>query len=72
MAKPSGSSYLTGSAGNLVTWWQGRLMEMGFHVAVDGLFGGDTREQTIAFQKKYQLVPDGIAGYNSVSAMLFY
>ncbi len=72
MAKPSGSSYITDSTGNLVTWWQGRLMEMGFHVDVDGLFGGDTREQTIAFQNKYQLAPDGIAGYNSISAMLFY
>ncbi len=72
MAKASGNGYVTGSSGNLVTWWQGRLMEMGFHLTVDGLFGVESRNQTMAFQQKYQLTQDGIAGFNSISAMLFY
>lgn len=71
-AKQTESGYQTGSTGNLVSWWQGRLTEMGFHNTVDGFYGSKTRKQTIAFQKKYQLAADGIAGYNSISAMLLY
>lgn len=68
-AKKADTAYRTGSTGRLVRWWQKRLCEMGFVTATDGSFGADTRKKTVAFQKKYQLTADGIAGYHSLGRM---
>ena len=71
-AKKSGNTYVVGSKGELVGWWQKRCNEvLGRNIAVDKLFGKNTRTSTIAVQKKFGLTQDGIAGYNSIQ-MLFY
>lgn len=69
-AKKTDSGYTIGSTGNLVTWWQNCLTEIGYPVKADHFFGNATRKQTLAFQKKYQLTADGIAGYQSLTAMI--
>ena len=38
------------------------LLEEGFDVATDGVFGPNTRDAVIAYQKKHGLTADGIAG----------
>ena len=38
------------------------LLKEGFDVATDGVFGANTRDAVIAYQKKHGLTPDGIAG----------
>ena len=61
-----------GSTGNLVKWWQQRLNDiMNLNLEVDGKFGKSTRTATIEFQKRFGLVVDGIAGYNTIQ-MAFY
>lgn len=71
-AKKSGLVWKVGSSGYLVKWWQGRCNDiLGHNQKEDGLFGKNTRAETIALQKKLNLAPDGIAGYNSIS-MVFY
>lgn len=70
-AKSSNSSYVTGSTGELVSWWQTRLNEMGFATKIDGKYGTDTRKKTLQMQKKYKLLVDGIAGYNSISTAFY-
>ncbi len=64
--------FFVGSTGELVKWWQQRLNEvMGLELEVDGKFGKATRVATVAFQKRFNLDDDGIAGYNTIQ-MAFY
>jgi lysozyme len=70
-AKSTDTGYTTGSIGAVVTWWQIRLNEMGFATKIDGKFGRDSRKKTIQMQKKYNLVADGIAGYDSISTVFY-
>ena len=39
------------------------LLKEGFDVATDGIFGRNTRDVVIAYQKKHGLTADGIAGH---------
>lgn len=70
-AKNIDSKYVTGSTGELVIWWQTRLNEMDYSTKIDGKFGKDTRRRTLQMQKKYNLVADGIAGYNTISSAFY-
>ncbi|QYO68177.1 peptidoglycan-binding domain-containing protein [Leptolyngbya sp. 7M] len=44
----------------------------GFHVAVDGVFGPETQGAVVAFQHAVGLVPDGIVGPATASALGLY
>lgn len=64
--------YNVGSSGQVVKWWQRRCNEILSHSQdVDGLYGRNSRDETIAVQQNLNLAIDGIAGYNSIQA-LFY
>jgi len=52
-----------GDTGQAVTVIQQRLKNWNYYkYAVDGIFGKNTQDAVIAFQKKNNLVPDGIVG----------
>ena len=51
-----------GAKGDWVTIAQGRLVVAGYPIAVDGIFGPQTRAAVIAFQKAHGLTTDGIIG----------
>lgn len=71
-AKRSGETYVTGSVGQVVRWWQRRCNEiLGRSQAVDGKYGRAARAATIALQKRLNLAADGIAGYNSIQAAFY-
>lgn len=59
----------TGSRGPNVTTLQQRLNELGAKLAVDGIFGGGTRQAVVDFQSSKQLMPDGIVGPATWSAL---
>lgn len=65
------NGHRTYSKGNLVKYWQTRLSEMGYQTDIDGSYGPDTREKTIAMQKDYGLSADGVAGYNTLSTSFY-
>ncbi len=50
------------SSGEEVKQWQEFLKSQGFPIDVDGLFGPQTKDFTIQFQKNHELVADGIVG----------
>lgn len=59
-------------SGKTVAWVQTRITELGFNPGtIDGYFGQKTEAAVKAFQKQYNLVVDGIAGYNTLT-QLFY
>ncbi len=71
-AKNSGQRYLAGSSGHVVKWWQHRCNEiLGRRQAVDGLYGRNARNDTLALQRKLSLKVDGVAGYNSIQAAFY-
>ncbi len=57
-----GSTLRVGSSGQYVKDLQKMLNNAGFTLSVDGQFGQQTKNAVIAFQKKYNLAQDGIAG----------
>jgi peptidoglycan hydrolase-like protein with peptidoglycan-binding domain len=57
------SALRVGMRGERVAAWQSFLLGQGFDGGpTDGYFGEHTRDATIAFQRKYKIEPDGIAG----------
>lgn len=62
-----------GDVGPIVRTWQGLLCARGFTVKIDGNFGDDTRNNTIAFQKKGGADKgfDGIVGEETWNMGLF-
>lgn len=54
-----------GSKGDLVKIWQCFLVCRGYQLKIDGDFGSITEKYTIAIQKSYRLVQDGIVGKNT-------
>ena len=53
----------TGSKGVRVTQLQERLRELGYYAgAIDGAFGGQTRDAVVAFQRNNRLSADGMVG----------
>lgn len=60
------------STGEVVKWLQTRLNEcMNAGLSVNGEYDAATVKAVKAFQKQYNLVVDGVAGYNTIQ-MLFY
>ncbi len=51
-----------GSTGYDVAAWQQTLVDQGYSVAVDGVFGAETETATKAFQRSRSLTADGIVG----------
>lgn len=59
-----------GSTGSQVSEIQSRLKTWGYYNgAVDGIFGTQTRDAVIKFQKKNGLTPDGIVGSKTLAAL---
>lgn len=59
-----------GSSGKEVSQIQSRLKEWGYYNGqVDGIFGTQTRNAVIKFQKANGLEPDGIAGSKTLAAI---
>ncbi|MEO1691548.1 MAG: peptidoglycan-binding protein [Cyanobacteria bacterium J06631_6] len=59
-----------GSSGAAVLTLQTKLRDRGFNPGtVDGIFGRDTKQALIAFQRSVGLSPDGIAGKNTWAAL---
>lgn len=64
------AAYRQGSQGEVVKQIQTKLKNWGFYNgAVDGVFGGETKEAVIRFQKKNNLTADGVVGDNTLSAL---
>lgn len=59
---PTGQTLRSGSSGAAVKAMQSRLSQLGFFVAPDGAYGGNTHHAVMAFQKFYGLGRDGVAG----------
>ena len=71
-AKRVGLAWKVGTTGSVVKWWQRRCNEILGHVQdVDGLYGKNSRSETIALQRHLNLVQDGVAGYNSIQAVFY-
>lgn len=59
-----------GSSGNEVTQIQTKLKNWGYYFgSVDGVFGTQTKEAVIRFQKKNGLTADGVAGSATLAAL---
>lgn len=51
-----------GSKGEAVCTLQKKLVILGYKISVDGIYGADTRNAVIDYQRKHGLEKDGIAG----------
>lgn len=60
-----------GSEGKIVLWIQKVLKKLGFNLKVDGIFGETTKAKVKDFQKKNNLVVDGIIGDNTWKMLRF-
>lgn len=71
MAKvPSWPLISNGSSGKNVTALQCLLYYHGFNIAIDGIFGNGTAGAVRTFQQNHGLGVDGIAGQNTLLAMI--
>lgn len=59
-----------GSSGSEVTQIQTKLKNWGYYGgSVDGIFGSETRDAVVRFQKKNGLTADGVAGQATLAAL---
>ncbi len=61
-----------GMSGSDVMEIQAMLRKLGFRVAADGIFGPQTRQAVMEFQREYGLYPDGVIGAGTYAAMQRY
>lgn len=54
-----------GAKGNITRLIQERLNSVGFHISIDGIFGGGTENAVKVFQRNRGLSADGIVGRNT-------
>jgi hypothetical protein len=57
-----GTPLRQGSQGTHVRTIQQRLKDLGYAMTIDGIFGPGTREVVVAFQRKKNLLADGMVG----------
>jgi lysozyme len=50
------------ASGPAVTRWQQRMLELGFNLTADGVYGPDSKAACVAFQKDRGMSADGIVG----------
>lgn len=58
------------SRGDAVRRIQENLNAIGYHLAVDGIFGSKTRNAVVDFQRKHGLSADGIVGRNTWAKLI--
>ena len=58
-----------GDRGTAVTRLQQALADLGYDLAVDGIFGPDTRQCVLAFQRAHGLTADGVVGLLTRAAL---
>lgn len=63
------ATYSVGSKGSGVKTLQSKLKSKGYNLAVDGIFGQDTKRQVMKFQRDNGLSVDGIAGKQTHAAL---
>lgn len=59
-----------GSVGEDVKWLQWELVESGYKIDVDGIFGSQTNQALVSFQKSAKIEVDGIAGKETRKALI--
>ena len=67
---PTGTNLKVGDRNDDVRSLQMMLSTLGIPVAIDGIFGSQTKAAVIEFQRRFGLVADGIAG-NNTQAVLY-
>lgn len=58
-----------GATGTSVKWLQYELNQNGANLAVDGIFGNDTFNAVVAYQKAHGLAVDGIVGPKTIASL---
>jgi putative chitinase len=68
---PTGShpTVRMGDKGDAVVDLQNELIEAGYRLAVDGVFGAHTKEAVVDFQTRHGLSPDGVVGARTWAAL---
>ena len=59
-----------GSRGAYVTWLQKALINRGYKISADGIFGTQTKEALIKYQKSRGITADGICGAGTVKKII--
>ena len=59
-----------GSRGAYVTWLQKALINRGYKISADGIFGTQTKEALIKYQKSRGISADGICGAGTVKKII--
>ncbi len=59
-----------GSRGAYVTWLQKALINRGYKISADGIFGSKTKEALIKYQKSRGITADGIAGSATIKKII--
>ncbi len=60
----------SGSRGAYVTWLQKALINRGYKISADGIFGTQTKEALIKYQKSRGISADGIAGSATIKKII--